>query len=163
MARFIDELKRSHSCGQLREGDIGKEVILFGWVQSRRDHGGCIFVDLRDRDGLTQVVFDPGVSKEAFAMGDAARSEWVLGIRGKVRDRGTMRNPRMDTGAIEVVASEATVFNKAETPPFAIEDSIDTAEEKRLEYRYIDLRRPKLQKNLRTRSKIYQETRSFFS
>jgi aspartyl-tRNA synthetase len=162
MARFIDELKRSHSCGALREGDIGRETVLFGWVQSRRDHGGCIFIDLRDREGLTQVVFDPGVAREAFEVGDQARTEWVLGIRGKVRDRGTMRNPKMDTGAIEVVAQEAVVFNRAETPVFAIEDAIETSEERRLEYRYLDLRRPKLQKNLLTRSRLYHLVRSYF-
>jgi aspartyl-tRNA synthetase len=162
VARFIDELKRTHTCGALREGDIGKEVTLFGWVQSRRDHGGCIFIDLRDRDGLTQIVFDPGVSQETFAVGDASRAEWVLGIRGKVRDRGAMRNPKMPTGAIEVVASEATVFNKSETPVFAIEETIDVSEEKRLEHRYLDLRRPKMQRNLMTRSKLYHSVRSYF-
>lgn len=162
MARFIDELKRSHTCGALRESDIGKEVVMFGWVQSRRDHGGCIFIDLRDREGLTQIVFDPGVAKETFAVGDACRTEWVLGIRGKVRDRGTMRNPKMSTGAIEVVCAEATVFNKSETPVFAIEEDIDVAEEKRLEYRYLDLRRPRMQKSLMTRSKLYHEVRSYF-
>ncbi len=162
MARFIDELKRTHSCGQLREDDIGAEVVLFGWVRSRRDHGGCIFIDLRDRDGLTQVVFDPQVAKEPFELADRARSEWVIGVRGKVRDRGQMRNPRLATGAIEVVALEATIFNRAETPPFEIEDDIDTNEDKRLEYRYLDLRRPALQKNLFVRSKLNHVTRSYF-
>lgn len=163
MARFIDELKRTHSCGDLRETDISNETILFGWVQSRRDHGGCIFIDLRDRGGLTQVVFDPTVDEPAFRIAEAARTEWVLGVRGVVRDRGGMRNPRMATGAIEVVAREATIFNKAETPPFQIEDDIDTNEEKRLEYRYIDLRRPKLQKVLMTRHKMNQLARNYFS
>lgn len=162
MARFIDELKRTHTCGQLREADIGQDVVLFGWVQSRRDHGGCIFIDLRDRDGLTQVVFDPQVAREPFELADRARSEWVLGIRGKVRDRGHMRNPRLDTGAIEVVATEATIFSRAETPPFEIADDIDTNEDKRLEYRYLDLRRPVLQRNLLTRSKLNHVTRSYF-
>ena len=89
MARFIDELKRTHSCGQLRGKDVGAEVVLFGWVHSRRDHGGTIFVDLRDRDGFTQVVFDPDQAA-TFGVGDAARGEWVLGVRGKVRDRVMM-------------------------------------------------------------------------
>ena len=162
MARFIDELKRTHSCGQLREEDIDREVVLFGWVHNRRDHGGLIFIDLRDRDGLTQLVFDGDIDKDAFAFGDKCRSEWVLGIRGKVRDRGKMRNPKMPTGAIEVVALEATIFNKAETPIFPIEDDIDTSEEKRLEHRYLDLRRPRMQKNLMTRAKIYHHTRNHF-
>lgn len=162
MARFIDELKRTHTCGQLGEAEIGQEVVLFGWVQSRRDHGGCIFVDLRDREGLTQVVFDPQIEKAPFELADRARSEWVIGVRGKVRDRGTMRNPRLATGAIEVVAHEATIFNRAETPPFEIEDDIDTNEDKRLEHRYLDLRRPRLQKNLLIRSKLNHVTRGYF-
>lgn len=164
MARFIDELKRTHSCGELRQEHIGQEVVLFGWVQSRRDHGGCIFIDLRDRDGLTQVVFDPA---DAYPEADRARSEWVLGVRGKVRDRGqksdgtSLHNPNLATGAIEVLAEELVVFNEAQTPPFQIEDDIDTNEDKRLQYRYLDLRRPVLQKNLRLRSKLNQTTRQY--
>jgi len=162
VARFIDELKRTHRCGELREGDIGREVVLFGWVQNRRDHGGCIFVDLRDVSGIVQVMFDPQLAAEAFALGDAARSEWVLGVRGQVRDRGAMRNPRLGTGAVEIVALEATVFNKSETPPFEIEAGIDTGEEKRLEHRYLDLRRPELQRALLARHKIMTATRAHF-
>ncbi|MCB9628483.1 MAG: aspartate--tRNA ligase [Sandaracinaceae bacterium] len=169
MARFIDELKRTHSCGALRDTDINGEAILFGWVQNRRDHGGCIFIDLRDRDGVTQVVFDPErTPAEAFKQAERARSEWVLGIRGNVKDRGTkddgtsLRNPRLATGDVELIAQEVTVFNKAETPPFEIEDHIKTNEDKRLEYRYLDLRRPKLQRNLIMRSKLNHETRSYF-
>ncbi|MDQ3034277.1 MAG: aspartate--tRNA ligase [Myxococcota bacterium] len=162
MARFIDELKRTHTCGQLRDGDVGSEVVLFGWVHSRRDHGELIFVDLRDRDGITQVVFDPSVSKEAFEIGDRSRGEWVIGVRAKVRSRGGNVNDKIPTGAIEVVAAEATVFNKAETPVFPIEEDIETSEEKRLEHRYLDLRRPRLQRNIMTRSRIYQHTRSLF-
>ncbi len=160
MARFIDELKRTHSCGALRLADAGGEVVLFGWVNNRRDHGGCIFIDLRDREGLTQVVFDPSENEEAFALADQARSEWVLGVRGKVRDRGEMRNANLATGEIEVVGLEATVFNKAMTPPFEIEDGIDTHEEKRLQYRYLDLRRPELQKNILMRSRLGHATRA---
>ncbi len=163
MARFIDELKRTHSCGALRETDIDQEVVLFGWVQNRRDHGGCIFIDLRDRHGLTQVVFDPETTEQAaFVTADRARSEWVLGIRGKVRDRGEMRNPRLATGAIEIIAFETAIFNKSETPPFEIEDGISTGEDKRLEYRYLDLRRPTLQKNLALRSELNHATRDYF-
>lgn len=163
MARFIDELKRSHSCGALRTKDVGQEVVLFGWVQGRRDHGGCIFIDLRDREGITQVVFDPTTSQNAFAAADAARGEWVLGIRGRVRDRGEMRNPRLDTGDIEVLATEVTIFNRSDTPPFVIEDSVQTNEEKRLEYRYLDLRRPRLQQVFKTRHRVNQTTRNFLS
>lgn len=163
MAKFIDELKRSHSCGALRKGHVDQEVVLFGWVQGRRDHGGCIFIDLRDREGITQVVFDPTSSHEAFGIADAARGEWVLGIRGTVRDRGEMRNPRLDTGEIEVLAAEVTVFNRSDTPPFVIEDAVQTHEEKRLEYRYLDLRRPRLQHVFKTRHRINQTTRNFLS
>lgn len=169
MARFIDELKRTHSCGALREEHVDQEVVLFGWVQSRRDHGGCIFVDLRDRDGITQVVFDPALAAEPFPVGDKARSEWVIGIRGLVRDRGkrddgtSLANPRLATGQIEVLVQEATVFNAAKTPPFLIEDDIDTNEDKRLEHRYLDLRRPGLMQNLRMRSQLNHQTRSYFN
>lgn len=162
MSRFIEELKRTHSCGALREENIGQEVVLFGWVNSNRDHGNCIFIDLRDRDGLTQIVFDPQISAEAHALAETFRSEWVVGIRGRVRDRGAMRNPKMTTGAVEIAVLEATVFNKANTPPFPIEDAVKTAEELRLEYRYLDLRRPKLQQNLITRHKLNQTTRRYF-
>ncbi|MEZ4249630.1 MAG: aspartate--tRNA ligase [Polyangiales bacterium] len=165
MAKFIDELKRTHTCGQLRAEHIGEEVVLFGWVQSRRDHGGCIFIDLRDRAGLTQLVFDPATH---FPDADRCRSEWVIGVRGTVRDRGqkddgtSLHNPRMATGAVEVVATEIQIFNKAQTPPFLIEDDVDTNEEKRLEYRYLDLRRPKLQRNLMLRSRLNHTTRTYF-
>jgi aspartyl-tRNA synthetase len=160
VARFIDELKRTHYAGTLREEHIGQEVVLFGWVASRRDQGGCIFIDLRDREGIAQVMFDPTVDAAAFEAADRSRREWVLGIRGVVRDRGTMRNPRLPTGAIEIVAREAVVFNKSETPPFEILDDIDTNEDKRLEFRYLDLRRPKLQKALRARHLLSQATRN---
>lgn len=159
--RFIDELKRTHSCGALRHSHIDAEVVLFGWVQGRRDHGGCIFIDLRDRDGTTQVVFDPTEASEPFSVGDQARPEWVLGVRGRVRDRGAMRNPRLPTGDIEVVALEACIFNRSDTPPFPIEEHVDTNEDKRLEYRYLDLRRPPLQRALRTRHALNHATRNY--
>ena len=162
MARFIDQLKRTHLCGDLRASHNEQTVVLFGWVQNRRDHGGCIFIDLRDRTGIVQVVFDPNVDKSSFELGDAARGEWVLGIQGKVRSRGDMKNPRLATGEIEVVAHEATVFNKSDTPPFEIEDNIETGEATRLEHRYLDLRRPALQKALIARSQIMRHTREHF-
>ena len=161
MARFIDELKRTHHCGELRAENIGEEVVLFGWIQVRRDHGGCIFIDLRDRDGITQIVFKPDTDQTAFELAETFRPEWVIGVRGRVLDRGEMRNPKVPTGDIEVEALEAVVFNKSATPPFAIEDDIDTNEDKRLEYRYLDLRRPKLQKNLRIRSELNRAARNF--
>ena len=168
MARFIDELKRTHRCGDLRASNEGNEVVLFGWVASYRDHGGCVFVDLRDRDGITQVVFDPNVSghgdlpKKSYEQAQALRSEWVIGIRGIVKSRGAMKNPKLPTGEIEVHALEMTVFNKADTPPFEIADDIDTGEEKRLQYRYLDLRRAPLQRTLRVRHKINQVVRRYF-
>jgi aspartyl-tRNA synthetase len=174
VARFIDELKRTHRCGDLRASDIGKEVVLFGWVASRRDHGKIIFVDLRDRDGLTQIVFDPEVAQAAHDLAESARPEWVVGIRGTVRSRGeqlskkegrmvSAANPKLATGEIEVVVLEATIFNKAETPPFEIVDDIDTREEIRLQYRYIDLRRTPLQRTLRLRHEINRATRNYLS
>ena len=171
MARFIDELKRTHHCAALRSTDIDNEAVLFGWVQSRRDHGGLIFIDLRDREGITQVVFDPTIGEEAHRLAEAVRGEWVLGVRGRVRSRGqhvskksgdvvSAENPNLPTGAIEVEVLEATVFNRAETPPFEITDQLDTKEEVRLQYRYLDLRRRPLQRALRLRHAVNQATRS---
>jgi len=174
VARFIDELKRTHHNGALRATHIDQEVVLFGWVDSRRDHGSLIFIDLRDRDGLTQVVFDPDASQEAHDLAEQMRGEWVIGIRGKVRSRGeqwskkenkmvSATNPNLATGEIEVVVTEATVFNKAETPPFEIADNLDTREEVRLQYRYLDLRRRPLQRSLRMRHDINQATRNYLA
>ncbi|MFO0734357.1 MAG: aspartate--tRNA ligase [Labilithrix sp.] len=180
MARFIDELKRTHRCGDLRATDEGKEVVLFGWVASYRDHGGCVFVDLRDREGITQIVFDKSAvilfdkklveksdttiaaAEKTYEAASTVRSEWVIGIRGFVIGRGGNKNPKIATGEIEVHACEMTVFNKSDTPPFEIADSIDTGEEKRLQYRYLDLRRAPFQKTLRIRHKINQTVRSYF-
>jgi len=174
VARFIDELKRTHHNDALRAANIDEEVVLFGWVDSRRDHGSLIFIDLRDREGLTQVVFDPDASQEAHDLAEQVRGEWVIGIRGRVRSRGeqfskkenkmvSATNPNLATGEIEVVVLEATIFNKAETPPFEITDSIDTREEVRLQYRYLDLRRRPLQRSLRMRHVINQATRNYLS
>ena len=168
MARFIDELKRTHHAGELRGADEGKVVVLFGWVSNYRDHGGCVFVDVRDREGITQLVFDPELPghgeapRAAYDIARALRSEWVIGVRGVVGSRGANKNPKLATGEIEVHGIELTVFNKSETPPFAIADEIDTGEEKRLQHRYLDLRRAPLQKTLRVRHRISQETRRYF-
>jgi len=178
VSRFIDELKRTHRCGELRASAEGTVVILFGWVASRRDHGGCVFVDLRDRTGITQVVFDREYSKkhpaaaehgseadatEAHQLAEQMRTEWVIGVRGVVLSRGTNKNPKIPTGEIEVLVLEATVFNRAETPPFEISDDVDTREEIRLEKRYLDLRRPQLQRTLMSRHKINLATRNYLS
>jgi aspartyl-tRNA synthetase len=168
VARFIDELKRTHHCAALRASDAGSEVVLFGWVQSYRDHGGCVFVDLRDREGITQLVFDPDLSgfgelpKASYALAQTLRSEWVIGIRGKVVSRGKNVNPKLPTGEIEIHVAELEVFNKSDTPPFEIADEIDTSEEKRLQHRYLDLRRAPLQRTLRVRHRINQTTRRYF-
>jgi aspartyl-tRNA synthetase len=161
--RFIDDLKRTHSCGALGEAQIGERVVLFGWVQTRRDHGGCVFIDLRDREGLTQVVFDPQVSPEAHGLAGELRSEFVLGIQGTVVGRGSQINPRMKTGSIEIKAERLQIFNRSEAPPFAIEDVIDTHEEKRLAHRYLDLRRAPLQRVLMTRHALTHATRNYLS
>ena len=174
MARFIDELKRTHDCGALRPEHIGSEVVLFGWVANRRDHGSLIFIDLRDREGVTQIVFDPDASGAAHELAQQFRSEWVVGIRGKVKSRGeqfskkegkmmSAANAALATGEIEVEVLEATIFNKAETPPFAIEDKSDTREEVRLEHRYLDLRRKPLQQALRMRHRVNHATRTYLT
>ncbi|HMI84374.1 MAG TPA: aspartate--tRNA ligase, partial [Polyangiaceae bacterium] len=174
MARFIDDLKRTHRCGSLRASDVGSEVVLFGWVATRRDHGGCVFIDLRDRTGITQIVFDPAyrdpraaadaeVVARAHKLAEEARAEWVLGVRGMVVSRGSNVNAKLPTGEIEIHVVEATIFNRSETPPFMIDDEIDTREEVRLEYRYLDLRRAPLQKSLLQRSRIHHATRSYLA
>jgi aspartyl-tRNA synthetase len=163
LPRFITELKRTHTCGELTKADIGKEVVLFGWVANRRDHGGAVFIDLRDREGLTQVVFEEDVRPEVHALAGQLRLEYVLGIRGKVVSRGGNVNAKLRTGEIEVHATDLELFNKSEPTPFQIEDKLDTSEEKRLQYRYLDLRRAPLQKSLMTRAKVNHLTRNYFT
>ncbi|MEI7706155.1 MAG: aspartate--tRNA ligase [Deltaproteobacteria bacterium] len=163
MPRFITELKRTHSCGQLTKDDIGKEVVLFGWVNNRRDHGGAVFIDLRDRGGVTQVVFEEDVRPEVHEVAEKLRLEYCVGIRGKVVSRGSNVNARLQTGEIEVHGTDAEIFNRCESTPFPIEDQIDTAEEKRLQYRYLDLRRAPLQKTLMTRARVNHLTRTYFT
>ena len=163
MPRFISEIKRTHTCGELTKADIGKEVVLFGWVNNRRDHGGAVFIDLRDREGLTQVVFEEDVRPEVHDLAGELRLEYCVGIRGKVVSRGGNVNPKLRTGEIEVHASELEIFNRSESTPFPIEDRIDTSEEKRLQYRYLDLRRAPLQKALMTRARVNHITRNYFT
>src|SRR5438874_184208 len=159
MAEFIRELKRTHSCAELTAKDTGKEVVLFGWVHNRRDHGGAVFIDLRDRAGLTQVVFEEDAGKELQELAHELRLEYCIGIRGKVLSRGANVNPKLPTGEVEVHVEDAEIFNRSETPPFLIEDRVDTAEDKRLHYRYLDLRRPVVQRPLLLRSRANAVTR----
>lgn len=155
-------MHRSCGCGRVTEKDCGKELTLAGWVNTRRDHGGLIFIDLRDRSGIVQVVMSPQYGEDAFHKAEDVRSEYVLAIRGIVRERSPETvNPKMQTGKIEVVVSEMRVLNKAKTPPFYIEDGIDVDETVRLKHRYIDLRRPEMQRNLIMRHKIVHEMRQF--
>ena len=144
----------THTCGELRESNIGEEVTLTGWVWHRRDHGGLIFVDLRDRAGVTQLEFDPEVCDEAtFHEAETIRSEWPIMVSGTVRERPEgQNNDKLATGAIEVYVTKIVVLNTSKTPPFQIEDHVDTAEDVRLRYRYLDLRRPKMTSNLKLRS-----------
>ncbi|MCA9677944.1 MAG: aspartate--tRNA ligase [Kofleriaceae bacterium] len=158
---FLEQYERTHGCGELRATDDGKDVVLTGWVQNYRDHGGCVFIDLRDKGGLTQVVFDPQIAAAAHGLAGDLRNEWCIGVVGKVRSRGANVNDRIATGAIEVAAHTLEVFSRAETPPFAIEDDLDTNEALRLKYRYLDLRRPRLQKTLITRSQISRVVREY--
>jgi aspartyl-tRNA synthetase len=155
--------KRTHTCGELRTSDIGKTVTLTGWVDVRRDLGGVIFIDLRDRYGKTQVVFNPQTHAGAHEAASSLRSEFVIAVTGKVerRPQGT-DNPELATGEIDVMADELTILNRAETPPFPIDDDVDTNEDIRLKYRYLDLRRPVLQRNIILRHKLYQTIHRYF-
>lgn len=157
-------MRRTHTCEELNETHVGSEVVLMGWVQRRRDHGGVIFVDLRDRDGLTQVVFNPTENKEVHAKAHEIRSEYVLGVRGRVDKRPEgMTNPKMVTGMIEIMVSDLKILNQAKTPPFMIEDSIDVSENVRLQHRHIDLRRPNIQKNIILRHKASVSIREYLN
>ena len=164
MIEFLGDWKRSHYCGGISAADIGSEVVLMGWAHRRRDHGGLIFVDLRDREGLAQVVFDPATSAETHAKAEAIRSEFVVAIKGKVipRPEGTV-NPNLKTGEVEVQVTECKVLNPSKTLPFTLDDYVDVAENLRLKYRYLDLRRTQLQENIILRSKVAQSTRNYLS
>ncbi|HXE75522.1 MAG TPA: aspartate--tRNA ligase [Candidatus Xenobia bacterium] len=149
----LGRLARSHTCGELRAADAGKSVVLMGWVHRRRDLGQLIFLDLRDRDGLTQVVCNKEKNPDAHARADECRAEYVVAIEGVVVKR-EKANPNLATGEVEVLASRVYILNDARTPPFQIEDEITASEETRLRYRFLDLRRPKMQENLRTRHRV---------
>ena len=152
---------RTHYCGSIRESLIDETVTICGWVDRRRDHGGVIFLDMRDRDGIVQVVFDPD-TEEAFALADRVRSEYVLEITGKVRARGEGTiNPSMSTGFIEVLGKEIKLLSSAETPPFPLDSHASVGEDVRLKFRYMDLRRPEMQHNLIARAKITSAIRRY--
>src|SRR5579859_7905969 len=164
--RHTDFMKRTHHCNELRPAHVGQTVTLSGWVHSRRDLGGLIFIDIRDREGRTQTVFDPSdLPKDLFDRAAALRSECVISVAGKVRHRppGT-NNPKIPTGEIEVAASSLEVLNMADVLPFPVDDPEIAAkvnEELRLQYRYLDLRRPEMARNLRIRSKVATATRVY--
>ena len=160
----LGDMRRTHHCWELDAGDVDKEVVLMGWVHRRRDHGGVIFVDLRDREGITQVVFNPAVDPEIHARAHAIRSEYVLAVRGKVEKRPEdMINPKLKTGEIEVTVTEFKLLNEAKTPPFLIEDDIDASETTRLRYRHLDLRRPAMQRNLILRHRATAAVRNYLN
>jgi aspartyl-tRNA synthetase len=160
MAEPLGDLERTHYCGELREAHVGRTVTVMGWAANRRDLGGVIFIDLRDREGICQVVARPEVSGEAHAVADHVRSEYVIAVVGEVSARSAETvNPGIDTGRVEVLARQIRVLSEAKTPVFPIEDEVDTHEEIRLKHRYLDLRRPRMQRNLRLRHQMTMEVR----
>lgn len=162
MANFLTKDKRTHYCGDLRISDTDKEVILMGWAHRRRDHGGVIFVDLRDREGIVQVVFNPDAGESVHSQAHKIRSEYVLAVKGIVHKRPEgMDNPALKTGGIEVIVTELEIMNESRTPPFSFDDE-EISENVRLKYRYLDLRRPLIQQNLFLRSRLAASTRHYF-
>ena len=154
--------KRTHMCGDLRSTDIGKDVVLNGWIQKRRNLGGLIFCDVRDKTGITQVVFNDETSDELFALADTLRSEYVVGVKGKVVERES-KNPEMETGDIEVIADDLVVYSKSETPPIYIKDDDNVDDNLRLKYRYLDLRKKKMQDNLSFRAALTTLARNYYA
>jgi aspartyl-tRNA synthetase len=161
---FLGSLRRTHTCGELRAADAGREVVLMGWVHKRRDHGGVIFVDLRDRDGITQVCFHEDVERTVHQRAEEVRPEYVIAVEGKVALRAENAiNPKMVTGEIEIVASRIWILNDSRTAPFPMEEQVDVSEDVRLKYRYVDLRRPHMQRNIILRSKVSFAVREFLN
>ncbi len=164
MSDKLEDMRRTHHCCELGLEHTGQEVVLMGWVQRRRDHGGVIFVDLRDREGLTQVVFNPEVDLDVHAKAHVIRNEYVIGVKGRVKNRlEGMTNPKLKTGAIEILVTELKIFNEAKTPPFMIEEDVDVSENNRLKFRHIDLRRPQLQDSLLKRHKAAASVRQYLN
>lgn len=162
MSESMSGMKRTHYCGELTAANDGQTVTLMGWVDTRRDHGGLVFIDLRDRTGIVQVVISPDINESSFAKAGEVRGEFVLAVTGKVslRPEGTA-NPNLVTGEIEVLADEMRILNRAKTPPFYIEDGIDVDENLRLRYRYLDLRRPEMQRAVQLRHRAAKVVRDF--
>ena len=164
MAESMKGLKRSHRCAELSSANIGETVTVMGWVQKNRNKGGIVFVDLRDRSGILQLIFENGsVSEEDFEKAGRLRSEFVIAAVGTVEARSGAVNENLTTGDIEIRVKELRVLSESETPPFPIEENSKTKEELRLKYRYLDLRRPDLQRNLMMRSKVATLTRQFLA
>ncbi len=157
-------MRRTHHCGELGAKNIGNEVVLMGWVQRRRDHGGVIFIDLRDKNGITQVVFNPDSNPVVHEKAHVLRGEFVIAVKGQVEARPEgMANPDLSTGEVEIMVNDLKILNKAQTPPFMIEDNIDVSESIRLQHRHLDLRRPKIQKNIITRHRATTAIRNFLN
>ena len=166
MLDVLGELERTHSCGELRLSDAGKKVVVMGWVARKRDFGPLTFVDLRDRDGITQVVLNEEDTGEAHAKAKTLRGEFVIAVKGEVVEREGTHNPKLATGDIEVHAYEILILNDAKVPPFQLEvaGSENLADEAtRLKFRYLDLRRPEMQYNIRTRAKVVGRIREFMA
>ncbi len=159
---FLGDLRRTHTCGQLRASDVGKTALLMGWVHRRRDLGGVFFVHLRDRDGVTQIVFHADAGAELHAKAEMLGSEYVIAVEGTVAKRTPETiNPTLETGEVELVATKLWILNESRTPPFPMEETVDVKEDARLKYRYVDLRRPHMQRNIMLRSKISFAVREF--
>jgi len=160
----MGSLQRTHNCNQLGIDNLNQEVTLMGWVLRRRDHGGVIFIDLRDRWGITQVVFNPEINPEIHAKAHQLRSEWVLAVKGMVERRpGDMANPKLQTGEIEILVNELRILNTSETPPFPLDEITEVSDNLRLQYRYLDLRRPEMAEKLIMRHKAVQAVRNYLS
>lgn len=158
----MGNLRRSDYCGELRMKDIEREVVLMGWVQTQRNLGQLIFVDIRDISGISQVVFDETISKDVFEKAKGLKGEYVIAVRGKVRER-SQKNPHIPTGDIEILAEELKILDTAQTPPIYVKDDDNVGEQMRLKYRFLDLRKPFMQKTLMTRAKIYKAFRDFLN